>query len=433
MGFFSRSKKKDKEIVEDNPLRGRPPPPRPNAPPPPGSNITTGPPPRPPPGGISDNASLASSSSSKRISGRPPPPRPGPPRPGPPPRPGMPPGRGPPPRPISTETLQELQESKKKITELMADNVDIKKKLVESNDKLALYEQSGETSRSALLEKEVALLHTDLQSARLERMTLHTSLLSMQEEMIRTRAHGLSETALKAMSSLLGTGNSNSSYNNDSIVGSISDNIITHTTDALNDNNDVLFEQGDNISEVLASNDDDNNSNNKNLKKKTSSRHPPPTSPPRKEKRSSSGSSSSNNNDNIDDEKTFFNDTTTGGNSGRTSNTTNDLIKSSSAPTPTINSSSHSVNNIESGLEKLALHTAQSAREADLIDQLLKEKRDKEKAVKLLITLIGKDRVREHLRLHGSSSDILESLVTAFSLGGNMYHLRGESKRAASK
>ena len=161
MGLFSRSKKKDAPIERENPLRaGRPPPPRPNAPPPPGKKVNTAghpPPPRPPPGGASDNASVSSSASKRIQSGRPPPPRP---------------GRGPPPRQLPAEHLFELQETKKKVTELMADNVEVKKKLAEATEKLELYEKSGETSRSNLLEKEVASLHTELQAARIERMTL---------------------------------------------------------------------------------------------------------------------------------------------------------------------------------------------------------------------------------------------------------------------
>ena len=59
-------------------------------------------------------------------------------------------------------------------------------------------------------------------------------------------------------------------------------------------------------------------------------------------------------------------------------------------------------------------------REKDLEKQLIKAKKDKDKSLKLLIQLIGKDRIAEHLQQHAGEGDVLDSLVAHFSgtLGG---------------
>jgi len=60
-------------------------------------------------------------------------------------------------------------------------------------------------------------------------------------------------------------------------------------------------------------------------------------------------------------------------------------------------------------------------REKDLEKQLIKAKKDKDKSLKLLIQLIGKERIAEHLQKHAGEGDVLDSLVTHFSgsLGGS--------------
>lgn len=54
-------------------------------------------------------------------------------------------------------------------------------------------------------------------------------------------------------------------------------------------------------------------------------------------------------------------------------------------------------------------------REKDLEKQLIKAKKDKDKALKLLIQLIGKERIAEHLQKHAGEGDILDSLVAHFA------------------
>lgn len=56
-------------------------------------------------------------------------------------------------------------------------------------------------------------------------------------------------------------------------------------------------------------------------------------------------------------------------------------------------------------------------REKELEKQLLKAKRDKDKALKLIIHVIGKDRIAEHLQQHAGDPDLLDSLVE--KLGGH--------------
>ncbi|CAE7471756.1 unnamed protein product, partial [Symbiodinium microadriaticum] len=75
-----------------------------------------------------------------------------------------------------------------------------------------------------------------------------------------------------------------------------------------------------------------------------------------------------------------------------------------SAPT----ASSTNIGSVEAAMRR-------SEREKDLEKQLVKAKKDKDKALKLLIQLIGKERVAEHLQQHIGEADVLESLVSAFS------------------
>jgi hypothetical protein len=56
-----------------------------------------------------------------------------------------------------------------------------------------------------------------------------------------------------------------------------------------------------------------------------------------------------------------------------------------------------------------------SEREKDLETQLLKAKRDKDKAIRLVIRLIGKERVAEFLLHSSGSTDVLDALVETFS------------------
>ena len=49
--------------------------------------------------------------------------------------------------------------------------------------------------------------------------------------------------------------------------------------------------------------------------------------------------------------------------------------------------------------------------------QLLKMKEDKDKVIRLIILLIGKDRMSSFLKNHGSDDDILSALVDTFSIG----------------
>jgi len=45
---------------------------------------------------------------------------------------------------------------------------------------------------------------------------------------------------------------------------------------------------------------------------------------------------------------------------------------------------------------------------------LLKAKKEKEKALKLLIQVVGKDKLANHLQTHSGSPDILQSIIGAF-------------------
>lgn len=53
--------------------------------------------------------------------------------------------------------------------------------------------------------------------------------------------------------------------------------------------------------------------------------------------------------------------------------------------------------------------------------QYLKAKRDKEKALKLLIQLIGKEKLQKHIQTHAGSPDLLDSIVQAFGTA-NTHH-----------
>ena len=56
-------------------------------------------------------------------------------------------------------------------------------------------------------------------------------------------------------------------------------------------------------------------------------------------------------------------------------------------------------------------------REKELEGQYLKVKADKDKALKLLIQLIGKERLQKHIQTHAGSPDLLDSIISTF---GNM-------------
>jgi hypothetical protein len=54
-------------------------------------------------------------------------------------------------------------------------------------------------------------------------------------------------------------------------------------------------------------------------------------------------------------------------------------------------------------------------REKELQNLLVKVKADKDKAVKVIIGLVGKERMSEFLAQHAGSPDILDSMMTHFS------------------
>jgi hypothetical protein len=76
----------------------------------------------------------------------------------------------------------------------------------------------------------------------------------------------------------------------------------------------------------------------------------------------------------------------------------------------TVQKQSNSVLNFESTFKK-------SDREATLETQLVKAKRDKDKAVRLVILLIGKEKVAEFLRRHAGAPDILDKLIESYGSG----------------
>lgn len=70
-------------------------------------------------------------------------------------------------------------------------------------------------------------------------------------------------------------------------------------------------------------------------------------------------------------------------------------------------------------------------REKDLEKQLIKAKKDKDKALKLLIQLIGKERIAEHLQKHAGDGDILDSLIASF--GGSCSAPRASNSTSPKK
>jgi hypothetical protein len=72
-----------------------------------------------------------------------------------------------------------------------------------------------------------------------------------------------------------------------------------------------------------------------------------------------------------------------------------------------------------------------SAREAELERQLLKARKEKERALKVIMTIIGADRVQEHLRMHAGQKDILTSLVDACAPGGSLSHFQAQRNMSA--
>ena len=58
---------------------------------------------------------------------------------------------------------------------------------------------------------------------------------------------------------------------------------------------------------------------------------------------------------------------------------------------------------------------ANAMRQKELEKLLVKAKKDKEKALKLVVSLIGRDKVLEHLQKNDGKQDILDTLVANFS------------------
>ena len=52
----------------------------------------------------------------------------------------------------------------------------------------------------------------------------------------------------------------------------------------------------------------------------------------------------------------------------------------------------------------------------------MKAKKDKEKALKLLIQLIGKEKLQKHIQTHAGSPDLLDSIVQAFGTATTIHH-----------
>lgn len=79
-----------------------------------------------------------------------------------------------------------------------------------------------------------------------------------------------------------------------------------------------------------------------------------------------------------------------------------------------------------------------SERERELEMQLIKAKREKEKAVRLVVTLLGRDNVAEFLHDHAGSPSILDDLIGSFAPGVGRYTstgispMRFDSPKAAS-
>jgi len=96
-----------------------------------------------------------------------------------------------------------------------------------------------------------------------------------------------------------------------------------------------------------------------------------------------------------------------------------------------------------------ALKHANRSRERELEEALIKSKQEKDRAVRVLITVLGKQRVAEFLAKHAGAPDILDTLCAHFSSGINtndvavadgdtdagvgMGDLDGESTRGSNK
>lgn len=70
-------------------------------------------------------------------------------------------------------------------------------------------------------------------------------------------------------------------------------------------------------------------------------------------------------------------------------------------------------------------------RESDLEAQLISTKRDKDKAIKLVVLLIGKDKVAEFLKNNAGCPDILDKLVETFSSARHVNNLRSNTANAS--
>ena len=70
-------------------------------------------------------------------------------------------------------------------------------------------------------------------------------------------------------------------------------------------------------------------------------------------------------------------------------------------------------------------------REQDLEKQLVKARKDKDKAIKLIILLVGKEKMGDFLKNHAGSPDILDEMVNNFGGGlallDSSFHARAES------
>jgi hypothetical protein len=64
-----------------------------------------------------------------------------------------------------------------------------------------------------------------------------------------------------------------------------------------------------------------------------------------------------------------------------------------------------------------ALKHAHRSRERELEEALIKSKQEKDRAVRVLITVLGKQRVAEFLAKHAGAPDILDTLCAHFSSG----------------
>jgi len=108
--------------------------------------------------------------------------------------------------------------------------------------------------------------------------------------------------------------------------------------------------------------------------------------------------------------------------------------KNTSLHTPSTNNSKVSgsaASEVKAGITTLSLVQQTSARESELERQLLKAKKEKERALKVIITIIGRERLQEHLMLHSGQKDILTTLVDACQPGGSLAHFRSKENLAS--